>query len=122
MLRIRQFLRGRDERLWLKILNRAFGEYEDFRPWTLDDFRDWESGPYFDAEGMFIAEVDGKPVGIVEAYIDRKGQEKKGFIRKLGVIPEFRRLGVGRLCLKGPLKGFVMLAWNMLKPLLERGK
>jgi hypothetical protein len=75
MLRIRQFLRGRDEGLWLEILNRAFGEYEDFRQWTLDDFRDWESSPYFNAEGMFIAEVDGKPVGTVEAYIERTGKE-----------------------------------------------
>ena len=43
----------------------------------MNDFREWESGPYFNAEGMFITEVDGKPVGMLEAYIDRKDRKRK---------------------------------------------
>jgi mycothiol synthase len=122
MLRIRQFLRGRDEGLWLEILNRAFGEYEDFRPWTMNDFRGWKSSPYFNAEGMFIAEVNGKPVGIVEAYIDRKEQEKKGFIRWLSVIPEFRGLGVGKALLERAIERLRDAGMEYAEAVVRKGK
>lgn len=89
MVYIRGFVHGKDEEPWVRILNEAFREYEDFRPWTVKDFREWENGPYFDVKGMFIAEVNRIPVGCVEAYIDRKREEKKGFIRSLAVLPEY---------------------------------
>ena len=96
MLKIRGFVEGKDEEVWIRIQNEAYREYDDFRPDTMEDMEVWKKSPNFDLTGMFIAELDGKPVGTVNAYIDKKREEKKGFLRALGVVPEFRRKGVGR--------------------------
>jgi len=61
---------------------------------TLDEMRATEKAPDFEVEGRFIAELDGKPVGIVHAYGDKLREEKKGFVRVFGVLPEFRGRGV----------------------------
>jgi mycothiol synthase len=96
MLTFRRFIQGRDEEVWLKILNAAYREYDDFRPSTMEDMEKVEKSPNFDPSGRFIAEWNGELVGCVNAYVDKKREEKKGFIRSLGVIPEFRRRGIGR--------------------------
>lgn len=96
MLTIRRFIQGKDEEVWLEIYNAAYKEYDDFRPITMEDMEKFEKSPNFDATGMFIAEWNGEPVGCVNAYVDKKREEKKGFIRTLGVIPEFRRRGIGK--------------------------
>lgn len=96
MLKIRSFVEGEDEEVWIRIQNEAYKEYEDFRPDTMEDMEVWKKSPTFDSTGMFIAELDGKPAGAVNAYIDRKRKEKMGFLRALGVVPEFRKRGVGR--------------------------
>jgi ribosomal protein S18 acetylase RimI-like enzyme len=100
MLNIRRFVQGRDEGVWVSVWNRAFQEYEEFRTLTADEMSITEKSPTFDAEGMFIAELDGQAVGIVNAYVDKMRQEKKGFIRVLGVTPEYRRRGIGRALTK----------------------
>ncbi len=94
--RIRQFVQGRDEAVWVSVYNRAFQEFEEFRNITVDDMLTSEKSPTFDAAGMFIAELDEEPVGIVNAHVDKMREEKKGFIRMLGVVHEHRRRGIGR--------------------------
>jgi len=96
MLKIREFVKGKDEEVWLKIRNEAFKEYDDFRPVTMEDMTIWENDPGFDPVGMFIAEWNGKPIGRVQAYVDRQRKEKKGYVRNLGVVPKLRRRGIGR--------------------------
>jgi len=96
MLRIREFVKGEDEEVWLTIRNEAFKEYDDFRPGTMEDMEIWEKDPGFDPVGMFIVELNGEAVGRVQAYVDKQREEKKGFIRELGVVPRFRRKGIGR--------------------------
>jgi len=96
MLAIRSFIQGKDEEVWLKIYNAAYKEYDDFRPSIMEDMEKAEKSPNFDATGRFIAEWNGEPVGCVNAYVDKKREEKKGFIRRLAVIPEFRRRGIGK--------------------------
>lgn len=110
MLKIRRFVEGEDEEVWIRIQNEAYKEYEDFRPDTMEDMEIWRKSPNFDSTGMFIAELDGKPVGAVNAYIDRKIKEKMGFLRALGVVPEFRKRGMGR-----------RLAEKAIESLKERG-
>jgi len=110
MLKIRGFVRGRDEDVWVSVWNEAFGEFEDFRSISVEDMLKSEENPAFDAAGMFLVELDGKPVGIVNAYVDKMREEKKGFIRVLGVVPEYRRRGVGR-----------SLAQKAIESLKERG-
>ena len=96
MLKIREFVKGEDEEVWLSIRNEAFKKYDDFRPSTMEDMEIWEKDPGFDPVGMFIAELNGKAVGRVQAYVDKQREEKKGFVQGLGVVPKFRRRGIGR--------------------------
>ena len=94
MLEIKRFLQGKDEESWVKVHNAANREYEEYRQMTVDEMRILEEAPDFSAEGRFIAELDGQPVGTVHAYVDKKRKEKKGFIRAFGVTPEFRGRGI----------------------------
>jgi len=96
MLNIRGFVQGRDEDIWVSVWNKVFREFDDFRSISVEDMLMSEKSPTFDAAGMFIAELDGEFVGIVNAYVDKMREEKKGFIRTLGVVPEYRRRGIGR--------------------------
>ncbi len=96
MLHIRQFVKGTDEQVWVEVLNAAYKEIEAY--WlgviTVEEMLEAEKRPNFDFEGRLIAELDGKPVGVVHAYVDKLRKEKKGFISVFCVIPEFRGLGV----------------------------
>jgi mycothiol synthase len=97
-LKIRNFIKGKDEEAWLNIWNIAFKDYEDkdYRPRTMKDMSIRQKDPNFEPHGMFFAEMNSTPVGIVDAVVDKKRKEKKGFIHELGVIPEFRRKGIGK--------------------------
>ena len=94
MLKIRRFVQGIDEADWLKVRNAVYGALLDVAPMTVEEMRNMEKSPDFDSEGRFIAELDGQPVGIVYAYVDKLREEKKGFVRILGVVPEFRGQGI----------------------------
>jgi mycothiol synthase len=96
MLRVRKFVLGKDEEVWIRIWNEAYKEFEDERAMTLEDMTIWEKSPRFSAEGIFIAEWKGEPAGLLNAYVDKKREDKKGFIRELGVVPNLRRMGIGR--------------------------
>ena len=94
-LKIWRFVKGADEPVWVGVLNAAYEEYESWwRGITVEEMRAQEKRPNFDFEGRFIAELDGKPVGVVHAHVDKLSEEKKGFIYSFGVIPEFRGRGV----------------------------
>jgi len=110
MLNIRKFVQGSDENAWVSVWNRAFAESDEFRSLSVQDMLMNEKNPSFDATGMFIAELDGEPVGIVTARVDKMRQERKGFVRALGVVPERRRRGIGRA-----------LAEKAVESLRERG-
>jgi len=110
MLKIRTFVVGRDEAIWAYIASGAYRDYEDFRSLSVEEMQKLEKSPTFDSSGMFIAELDGKPAGIVNAYVDKFRKEKKGFILWLGVLPEYRRRGVGKA-----------LAQKAIESLKERG-
>jgi len=94
MLNIRRFVKGSDEPVWVKVLNAAYKEYEDWRAITVEEMLADEESPNFDFGGRFIADLDGKPAGIVHARVDKFREERKGFINNLGVIPESRGRGV----------------------------
>ena len=110
MLTLRGFVQGEDEEVWLKMGNAAYKEFDDFRPSTIEDMEKAEKSPNFDPTEMCIAEWNRKPVGCVNAFVDKKRKEKRGFIRRLAVIPGFRRRGIGKT-----------LAVKAIESLKERG-
>ena len=93
MLSIRRFVKGVDEPLWVEVLNAARKEREGWRTITIEELLADAKRPSFDFEGRFIAELDGKAVGVVHAKVDKLSEDKKGFIR-LDVVPEFRGCGI----------------------------
>jgi len=84
-------MKGVDESVWVELLN---AEYRDYVSWwrgtSVEEMLELEKRPGFDLEGRFIAEVDRKPVGLIHAYVEKSGAEKRGFIRDFCVLPAFR--------------------------------
>ncbi|UCB60755.1 MAG: GNAT family N-acetyltransferase [Candidatus Bathyarchaeota archaeon] len=94
MLNVRRFVQGEDEPAWVSVWNAVYGTRWDWRSMTVEEMAALEKAPDFDAEGRFIAELDGQPVGIVFAYVDKLREEKRGFVRSFGVIPTHRGQGI----------------------------
>jgi ribosomal protein S18 acetylase RimI-like enzyme len=94
-LKIRRFILGRDEADWVEVQNAICRARPDYGPLTVEEFRAIEKWPEFDSEGRFIVELDGNPVGMVHAHVDKLREEKRGFIgANFGVIPEHRGRGI----------------------------
>jgi ribosomal protein S18 acetylase RimI-like enzyme len=85
---------GRDDADWVKVRNAVYYRHPSYALITVEDFRKAKKSPEFDSEGTFIAELDGNPVGIVHAEVDKLREEKKGFVGNFGVTPEFRGQGI----------------------------
>jgi GNAT superfamily N-acetyltransferase len=94
LLKVRRFVLGMDEADWLRVWNAVFAVRVDIASMSIEEMRNMEKSPDFDSEGRFIAELDGQPVGVVNAHVDKFREEKKGFVRVLGVVPEFRGQGI----------------------------
>jgi mycothiol synthase len=96
MLNMRRFVQNVDEPVWVEVLNASRKDREDWRAITTEEMLLQEKEePSFDSEGRFIAELDGRPVGVVHANVDKLREERKGFIR-FDVIPESRGSGIER--------------------------
>jgi len=93
MLHIRRFVKGTDEPVWVDVLNADQNDDEYWRVITVDEFLLEQERPGFDFDGRFIAELEGRPVGMVHAGVDRARTDGQGSIR-FGVIPGFRGRGV----------------------------
>ena len=104
ILDIRRFVSGVDEPVWVQVLNASRKDRDDWRAMTAEELRLHEKeDPSFDPEGRFIAELDGGPVGVVHANVDKLREERMGFIR-FDVIPESRSTGIPRQLVETALK------------------
>jgi len=106
LLKIRSFVQGKDEKRWTTVWNKVCPKFEEVRALTVDDVIRFEKSPSFDVKGLFLAELEDEPVGLVYAQVDRFREEKKGFIQLLGVVPEHRRKGIGRKLAQRAIESF----------------
>jgi len=102
MLSIRRFVKGVDEAVWDEVLSASRRDSEDWGAIAVEELLLKEKRPGFDFEGRFIAELDGKSVGLVHADVDKLSQDRQGLIR-LSVIPEFRGTRITRQLLEAAL-------------------
>jgi len=104
LLKIRPFRKESDEEAFVSIFNACFGDYDDIRSISLEELRTWEEAPNFSFDGMFIAEWNGEIAGMVNAFIDKLREEKKGFIQWLAVLPKFRNKGIAKKLIEKALE------------------
>jgi mycothiol synthase len=121
---IRTFVTGRDEDAWTDLNSRAFAHHPEQGAWTREDLDLREREPWFDPNGFFLAERDGKLAGfhwtkihgpadgagtadgadtadaagdaVPGGGVAARAHEAIGEVYVVGVDPDQRGLGLGR--------------------------
>lgn len=91
---VRTFVVGRDEDEWLRVNARAFAGHPEQGAWTREDLDLREREPWFDPDGFFLAERDGKLVGF--HWTKAHPEESAGEVYVVGIDPDERGTGLGR--------------------------
>jgi ribosomal protein S18 acetylase RimI-like enzyme len=94
MLKIREFVRDHDEELWVSILNMVYEKSRDWRTITVEEHFKDRSGLNLSFDQRWIAELNGRPAGIIHALIPSGQSKKIGYIEDLGVVPQLVGLDV----------------------------
>jgi len=83
-----------DEVSWARIINSSFKE----KGWNAEKCRKLLTNRMqFDPQGFFFVTYRGKPVGTACAWRQSADETKVGYVHMVGVMPEHRGKGLGRL-------------------------
>jgi mycothiol synthase len=92
---VRTFSVGADEAAWLDVNAKAFASHPEQGAWTAEDLSLREREPWFDPDGFFLAERDGKLAGFHWTKIHGT-PPAIGEVYVLGVDPAGQGGGLGR--------------------------
>jgi mycothiol synthase len=108
-IQVRAFVPGQDEDAWVALNHRAFARHPEQGAWTRADLAMREREPWFDPDGFFLADRDGRLVGFHWTKIHGggaaqpggaedagHGHEAIGEVYVVGVDPDERGTGLGR--------------------------
>jgi len=95
-VRIRTFRPGADEEAWLKVNARAFADHPEQGQMTRADLDRRMAQPWFDPEGFFVAERDGRMVGFHWTKV-HDDDPPVGEVYVVGIDPEAQSLGLGKI-------------------------
>jgi mycothiol synthase len=99
-LTLRTFRPGADDEAWVHLNARAFADHPEQGRLTVDDLRDRQREPWFDAEGFFLVEQAGpdgdEPLGYLWTKVE-DGESRTGEIYAVGVSPDAQGRGLGRV-------------------------
>lgn len=104
-LRIRDFVEGRDEDEWIRLFNSYYGHYygREFEPLDEDDIEWNKRTPWWRDSRILMADLGGRAVGMIRAYVDRARSPPKGYIYDLAVELELEETKVPRALLEEAL-------------------
>ncbi|MFD7687277.1 mycothiol synthase [Streptomyces sp. NPDC059781] len=91
---VRTFVPGRDDAAWLAVNAAAFAHHPEQGALTQRDLDDRKAEAWFDPEGFFLAEKDGRLVGFHWTKVH--AAERLGEVYVLGVNPDAQGGGLGR--------------------------
>ncbi|MCP8712040.1 mycothiol synthase [Streptomyces sp. AC04842] len=91
---VRTFEPGRDDAAWLALNAAAFAHHPEQGSLTQRDLDDRKAEPWFDPEGFFLAEREGRLVGFHWTKVH--AEEGIGEVYVLGVAPDAQGGGLGK--------------------------